>query len=69
MGFCTAIKQGFEADDVIASLASKAKLEGLNVRIVSHDKDLYQLIEPNVFLFDPIKKKEVKDKSVLINMV
>ena len=63
MGFKTAIKDGFEADDIIASIAEDAKEKGLNVRVVSHDKDLYQLIEDGkVFLFDPIKKSIVDEK-------
>ncbi len=38
-------KKGFEADDVIASLCQKAKLDDLSVVIVSADKDLCQLID------------------------
>lgn len=64
MGFKTAIRSGFEADDIIASIAHDAKLKGLTVRVVSHDKDLYQLIEDDkVFLFDPIKKSVVNEKT------
>ena len=63
MGFATAHKIGFEADDIIASIANDAKDMDMNVRIVSHDKDLYQLIDDknNIFLFDPIKKDIVND--------
>ena len=57
MGFKTAAKVGYEADDMIASLAVDARDMGLQVRIVSHDKDLYQLIdEKNIYMFDPMKK-------------
>jgi DNA polymerase I len=57
MGFKTAIRTGFEADDIVASIAHDAASKGLEVRIVSHDKDLYQLInDDTVYLFDPIKK-------------
>ncbi len=57
MGFKTAIRTGFEADDIVASIAHDAKQKGLEVRIVSHDKDLYQLIDDDkVYLFDPTKK-------------
>jgi DNA polymerase-1 len=59
MGFVTASQDGYEADDIIASLATDAKKQGLNVRIVSHDKDLYQLIDDDIFMFDPMKKKVV----------
>ena len=63
MGFKTAILSGFEADDIIASIAHDAKEKDLNVRVVSHDKDLYQLIDDGkVYLFDPIKKTIVDEK-------
>jgi len=57
MGFVTASKVGYEADDIIASLATDGRDLGLNVRIVSHDKDLYQLIGEGIYMFDPMKKK------------
>ena len=62
MGFATAAQVGYEADDVIASLAEDAKHLDMHVRIVSHDKDLYQLINDkhDIFMFDPIKKTEVR---------
>ncbi|MCK5110173.1 MAG: DNA polymerase I [Arcobacteraceae bacterium] len=59
MGFASAKRVGFEADDIIASLAYEGKNQGLNIRIVSHDKDLYQLIEEDISMFDPMKKKEI----------
>ena len=63
MDFKTAIRTGFEADDVIASIAKDAKDKGLEVRVVSHDKDLYQLIEEGIFLFDPIKRSVIDEKT------
>jgi DNA polymerase-1 len=63
MGFVTASKVGYEADDIIASLAHDAKDKNLNVRIVSHDKDLYQLIKDDVYMFDPMKKKIISDED------
>ena len=63
MGFASAKKVGFEADDIIASLAFEARDKGLNVRIVSHDKDLYQLIGKNITMFDPMKKKDVTSEQ------
>ncbi|MEA2017726.1 MAG: DNA polymerase I [Campylobacterota bacterium] len=59
MGFVTASEVGYEADDIIASLACDGAKNGLKVRIVSHDKDLYQLIGDDIFMFDPMKKKVV----------
>ncbi|HIP56018.1 MAG TPA: DNA polymerase I [Arcobacter sp.] len=63
MGFKSAAKVGFEADDIIASLAYDAKEKGLDVRVISHDKDLYQLIQENIFMFDPMKKKIVTESD------
>ena len=63
MGFKSASKVGFEADDIIASLAHDAHEKGLNVRIVSHDKDLYQLINNDIYMFDPMKKKIISDED------
>ena len=45
--------EGYEADDVIATLATRAAARGLDVVIVSGDKDFYQLIGPRVALLNP----------------
>jgi len=66
MGFQTAMKTGFEADDIIASIAHDAIQKDLKVRIVSHDKDLYQLIDDDrVYLFDPIKKDVINEEKCI----
>lgn len=65
MGFPNVCIDGYEADDVIASLCKWALNQNLNVRIVSHDKDLYQLIGDGVHLYDPIKKKEIHAQECL----
>jgi DNA polymerase-1 len=44
---------GFEADDVIGTLAEQAVERGLEAVIVSGDKDFYQLIRPGVSLLNP----------------
>ncbi|MFH0790269.1 MAG: 5'-3' exonuclease H3TH domain-containing protein, partial [Candidatus Omnitrophota bacterium] len=48
-------KQGYEADDIIATIASKAKQEGVEVTIVSSDKDILQLVDENTVVFNPYK--------------
>lgn len=48
-------KEGFEADDIIASLSGKAKKENLSVTIVSSDKDILQLVDKDVSVFSPYK--------------
>ncbi|MHB1327221.1 MAG: DNA polymerase I [Gemmatimonadales bacterium] len=44
---------GYEADDVIGTLARREAAQGLQVVIVSGDKDFYQLISPQVALLNP----------------
>ena len=50
---------GFEADDVIATLTTQAVAEGMDVLIVTGDRDAYQLVSPNVTVLYP--KKGVSD--------
>lgn len=51
--------EGYEADDLIATLAKRAvKEKGLNVVIVSSDKDILQLVNDKIKVFDPKKDKE-----------
>jgi len=45
--------EGYEADDVIATLAAEGARRGLEAVIVSGDKDLYQLIGPGIALLNP----------------
>ncbi|MCJ7766620.1 MAG: DNA polymerase I, partial [Thiovulaceae bacterium] len=62
MGFHSIAREGFEADDIIASLTIEAKKKGYTVRVVSHDKDLYQLIDDDrVVLVDAIKRKDINE--------
>ncbi|MDD5595541.1 MAG: DNA polymerase I [Candidatus Omnitrophica bacterium] len=50
-------KEGFEADDVIATLSRKARKEGLAVTIISSDKDMLQLVNENTLVFSPYKNE------------
>ena len=64
MGYKTLGRDGFEADDMIASVVKFAKEKGYKVRVVSHDKDLYQLIDDDkVVIVDAIKKKKVNEEA------
>ena len=47
-GFTNVKVDGFEADDVIASLTRRAREEGIDVMVVSGDRDVYQLVEKGV---------------------
>ncbi|MFC3442495.1 DNA polymerase I [Sphingobium rhizovicinum] len=48
---------GFEADDIIASYTQAAVRAGWHVTIVSSDKDLMQLIQPGVDMYDTMKNE------------
>src|SRR5690349_5779639 len=45
--------KGYEADDVIGTLAAQAVANGMNVVVVSGDKDFQQLVRPGVWLLNP----------------
>ncbi len=55
---------GYEADDVIATLANLASKKGQDCLIVSSDKDLMQLVNRHVKLLDPIKNTLIGDEEV-----
>jgi DNA polymerase I len=55
----------FEADDLIATYTRQAVAAGATVRIVTSDKDLMQLVQPGVALFDTMKDKEIGPAEVL----
>ncbi|MGB0356678.1 MAG: DNA polymerase I [Cytophagales bacterium] len=48
--------EGYEADDVIGTLAYQASQAGFEVYIVSFDKDFGQLVAPNISLFHPARQ-------------
>ncbi len=54
-GFFAIDKKGYEADDIIATLAKNATEEGAIVTIFSSDKDLMQLVTDDIKMYDPIK--------------
>lgn len=56
---------GWEADDLIGSIASSAVKNGYDVVIVSSDKDMLQLVQPGVIVFDPMKDKTYKRDEVV----
>ncbi|WP_032113742.1 DNA polymerase I [Candidatus Paracaedibacter symbiosus] len=57
--------EGYEADDLIASYADEAVKQGIEVIVVSSDKDLMQLVRPGITMLDPIKNKPIADAEVL----
>lgn len=59
MGLSSISINGYEADDVIASLAKLSKANNVQAKIISVDKDLYQLISDGIAIYDPMKKKDI----------
>ncbi len=55
---CTEM-EGFEADDLIATYTRQAQALGMEVTIVSSDKDLMQLVSDHVTMFDGIKNRRI----------
>ena len=47
------VKEGYEADDIIGTLAKKAEKEGLETYMVTPDKDYAQLVSENIFMYKP----------------
>jgi DNA polymerase I len=57
--------EGFEADDVIGTLAHKAELSGHKVYVVSNDKDMLQLVTNQVLVLNPVKDNLVLDPAAV----
>lgn len=56
---------GFEADDVIATLARRYAAQGHQVTVVTGDKDLMQIVDDNICLLDTMKDKRSGPDEVL----
>lgn len=56
--------EGYEADDIIATLATRARDAGARVTIVSSDKDLMQLVGGGVEMFDAMKNRRIGREEV-----
>jgi len=52
-------KEGYEADDIIATLTAEAREQGLKVTIISSDKDILQLVDKDTEVFNPYKEDGV----------
>ncbi|OFY42273.1 MAG: DNA polymerase I [Bacteroidetes bacterium GWF2_40_14] len=65
------MKIGFEADDVIGTMAKKAEKEGFRVYMVTPDKDYGQLVSENIYQCKPAKngnEMEVLGREEICNM-
>ncbi len=54
----------YEADDVLASLACQASSQNIRSVIVTHDKDLLQLVNGQIQVYNPVKEVYVDEKKV-----
>jgi len=54
MNIPVVVKEGFEADDIIGTLAKKAEKEGYKTFMVTPDKDFAQLVSENIFMYRPM---------------
>ena len=64
MNVCVVTKEGYEADDILGTLAKRAEREGMVVSVVSGDRDLLQLATDNIKIRIPKTKKgttEIED--------
>jgi len=55
---------GYEADDVIGTIAKQAGSQGISTIIISGDKDFYQLIDEGTFLLDTKNNQTITEKEV-----
>ena len=55
MGMVTILQKGLEADDLLATLALRLLSEGLQVMVVTQDKDFSQILRPGLRIFDLAK--------------
>jgi DNA polymerase I len=58
-------KEGYEADDLIATYAVEALEAGADVTIVSSDKDLMQIVGPGIIMYDTMKNKAIGEAEVM----
>jgi len=56
--------QGFEADDIIGTISKKLSKESIECTIITIDKDMDQLIDKHIKIFNP-RKKEIRDTEKL----
>ena len=57
-------QEGFEADDIIATLAVRARDAGGRVTILSSDKDLMQLVGGGIEMYDAMKNRRIDSEGV-----
>jgi len=54
LGICIMVKEGYEADDIIGTLAKQAEKENFETYMVTPDKDFAQLVNKKTFIYKPL---------------
>ena len=54
LNIATVVKEGYEADDIIGTIAKKAKQKNLKTYMVTPDKDFAQLVEKDIYMYRPV---------------
>jgi DNA polymerase-1 len=57
--------EGYEADDVLGTIAKKAEKEGIDVYIITADKDINQILSPNIKTYDTMRDKITEGKDIM----
>lgn len=55
---------GYEADDILGTIARKAADKGIDVFIVTGDKDMLQLVDERVKVYDPMKERILDERFI-----
>lgn len=63
-GIRTLRMEGFEADDVLGTLATRGARDGFEVMVASPDKDLGQLVGPDVSLIRPGENRRLAERDI-----
>ena len=54
LNIASIVKEGYEADDIIGTIAKKAKQKNLKTYMVTPDKDFAQLVEKDIYMYRPV---------------
>ncbi|HHN64809.1 MAG TPA: DNA polymerase I [Nitrospirae bacterium] len=57
--------EGCEADDVLATLARRASQDGIEVYLITGDKDMLQVLDERIRIYDPMKNKTISRADVI----
>lgn len=64
MGVCRLERAGYEADDILGTLARRGRKAGFDVHIVSGDKDVFQLVDDHITVIWPVTRNGQSDLEI-----